>query len=713
MHRTEPPQLATWILEHGIPGDCDEALRGDLLEGFRSGRTDGWFWRQALAAWFIGWLRYLSMRRSLLIFATLWSTLAPAFTALLDNTVQNPRLFNPAWTSVNVLSMFWLWVALNTSFLWTGMLLFVLAQSRLASTHGWNNLKRAFRLAPLIFLPTYFATFVLMNLFAYPGFEIHAVTLKPLGEITDWALRADALRLPYFVAILWAMWGATPLMKSFSANLSDWAPATSQTQTPAAVATPRFLLDTYGAKRFLSLLVGAGLLNALIAGFLLCRLPASHTPSVQSLLSRAAIYVALGALAGMAGIYLYWKNPASPFRTAPPLPFPLFALACAAGWVWVPAMVLFSEQLSAATALAGAIGAFFLAAGLRHIAAFAFATASSNSIEPPEEFEIFTETLYRPPREVEGYVIALSLYCAAWAVATRSNYTACTLLALSAFLFGWKRTFTPTDATNPHREYKRAVMRLALVFLPAVLITTWALLDGVAHRNYVEAVKAARAKAAQDAADENAKQQTQPAANGISGYHSIILWPPLEKKQIVAPVLRPASLLTPSDAKPFIIRFDGPYWYFQPPGKAPSLSAHQARGTPLAIDIQTNNAIPLVMEAHQPLGASIRVARCRAIHIAVLNRDNRSGILNVALLLTDSSSTGHPQLYLGQEPVVSSQPEHFTLKTAPVREELQFAVPQPATLRKFDEITVMFLPESPNSGVGPKVAIEQFELLSR
>jgi len=48
-----------------------------------------------------------------------------------------------------------------------------------------------------------------------------------------------------------------------------------------------------------------------------------------------------------------------------------------------------------------------------------------------------------------------------------------------------------------------------------------------------------------------------------------------------------------------------------------------------------------------------------------------------------------------------------------VREELQFAVPQPATLRKFDEITVMFLPESPNSGVGPKVAIEQFELLSR
>ena len=66
MRRTEPPPFATWMLEHGIPGDTEEALAGDLFEEFRSGRSEGWFWRQALAAWFVGWLKYLSSRRSLL-----------------------------------------------------------------------------------------------------------------------------------------------------------------------------------------------------------------------------------------------------------------------------------------------------------------------------------------------------------------------------------------------------------------------------------------------------------------------------------------------------------------------------------------------------------------------------------------------------------------------------------------------------------------------
>jgi hypothetical protein len=42
--------LATWMLEHVTFGSPNESLSGDLLEEFQSGRTAGWYWRQALAA---------------------------------------------------------------------------------------------------------------------------------------------------------------------------------------------------------------------------------------------------------------------------------------------------------------------------------------------------------------------------------------------------------------------------------------------------------------------------------------------------------------------------------------------------------------------------------------------------------------------------------------------------------------------------------------
>jgi hypothetical protein len=720
MKRTEPPPLATWILEHGIPGDYDEALAGDLLEEFRSGRSDGWFWRQVLAAWLVGWLKYLSMRRSLLVFAALWSAVAPTWAAIVDRIDSFDSILT--WKIGHLFLMFCFWVALNLAFIFVGMLLFIIVHSRISSAFSGSKLGRAFMLAPLIFLPLYFATFVVMNLFAYPGFVIDEGARTPLGEIADFNLRADALRIPYFLTLLWAMWGATPLMKSFSITpigLKFVKPPT-EASIPAANASPApsppSYADPYTTKRFLVFMVGAGLLNALIAGFLLCRLPDSHTPSLQSLLIRATIYVAIGALAGIAGIYLYWNSSASPFRTAAPIPFSLFALACAAGWIWVPSMVIFSEQLSAATAFVGAIGAFLLAASLRHATSFVFAPKPrAPSPAKQEDFPLFAESLYRAPREPYGYVIALSLYAAGWALATRSNYTGCALLALSASIFAWQRTLARDYDLDARREYKRAALRLALVFIPAVLVTIWALLDGVAHRNYLAAVNAARSTADAVSTDEDADQQTKtpPSATGISGYQSVILWPVPEKKQILPPLPPQTSLLAPGTTKPLIIKFDGPYWYFQPPHKGPSPRAFQVRGTPLVHDFQTNNFVSLIMEAHQTLGASIPVARCREIQVGILNSDNRRGIINLAVLLTDSSSPSKPQLYLGLQPVTSSLSANFAVKSTPVGETLRFSIPSPSKIRKFDEITVMFFPDASNYDIGPKVAIDQFQLIPR
>jgi hypothetical protein len=42
---SRPPALAAWLVEHAIPGGKNEALAGDLLEGFGEGRSKAWYWR--------------------------------------------------------------------------------------------------------------------------------------------------------------------------------------------------------------------------------------------------------------------------------------------------------------------------------------------------------------------------------------------------------------------------------------------------------------------------------------------------------------------------------------------------------------------------------------------------------------------------------------------------------------------------------------------
>ena len=61
MRRREPPLLAAWMLRHLTPGDRDEALDGDLLEVFRLGRSNTWYWRQVTSACVVSWSSNLTL----------------------------------------------------------------------------------------------------------------------------------------------------------------------------------------------------------------------------------------------------------------------------------------------------------------------------------------------------------------------------------------------------------------------------------------------------------------------------------------------------------------------------------------------------------------------------------------------------------------------------------------------------------------------------
>jgi signal peptidase I len=48
MKRADPPSLAVWLLLRMAPAYRREALIGDLIEEFRSGRSGAWFWREVM-----------------------------------------------------------------------------------------------------------------------------------------------------------------------------------------------------------------------------------------------------------------------------------------------------------------------------------------------------------------------------------------------------------------------------------------------------------------------------------------------------------------------------------------------------------------------------------------------------------------------------------------------------------------------------------------
>jgi hypothetical protein len=99
--------------------------------------------------------------------------------------------------------------------------------------------------------------------------------------------------------------------------------------------------------------------------------------------------------------------------------------------------------------------------------------------------------------------------------------------------------------------------------------------------------------------------------------------------------------------------------------------------------------------------------------VAIENSDNAPGTIAIGVLLTDSTSLGKPTSYLGQQTVVSSEPRSFAVKSSPVSEVLHFPVPTHPKIEDFDEITIVFFPDSERPYTGAKIAIKQFDLIPR
>jgi hypothetical protein len=444
------------------------------------------------------------------------------------------------------------------------------------------------------------------------------------------------------------------------------------------------------------LLIVTGFCSAAFMAGQLCRSPLPHTLSWVTLFLRSAVYIALTAAAGVSGMWIPWFF----LRAKHSFGLAFLSKKAGIGWIFLPCITLLYHRESPWMLLVLAVATVAVAFSLRRL--FRVGVESDQAKLPNDLPALYGLPIadFRPLRE---FLIALCAQGALVFAITGSLFLAGTLLSASLFLLVWRWIALNSGATR-----KFAVRRPQFLLSAfAILLTMFLLIpptDGRAHGAF----------GPNDLARKPSRVAHQPAEPDTpsSEYVGIVLWPPPIKKEIIPPLLRDHSFAMGA-AKPVVIPFDGPYWYFKAPSKRPGPHAHIAHGKPTDVTVRSSDWAPLLMEAHQNLGSSIDLACCSEIDVAITNADTRPGKIALGIVLTDSNSTGRPWQALGEQTIVSSAADQIPMNRPPLKEILRFPISQSATLRRFNEITIVFLPAKERARGGAKVSIQSFTLIPR
>jgi hypothetical protein len=117
------------------------------------------------------------------------------------------------------------------------------------------------------------------------------------------------------------------------------------------------------------------------------------------------------------------------------------------------------------------------------------------------------------------------------------------------------------------------------------------------------------------------------------------------------------------------------------------------------------------MEAHENLGSMIDTDCCSRIQIGIRNADRYPETVSMELVLINSALRGKPSQSLGKMVVKSTRPWTLYGEHAATRETLNFVIPAHASIRRFDEVMVVFRLDAARADAGPKIAIDRFVLV--
>jgi hypothetical protein len=281
-------------------------------------------------------------------------------------------------------------------------------------------------------------------------------------------------------------------------------------------------------------------------------------------------------------------------------------------------------------------------------------------------------------------------------------WSAAALISASLLLFLVRHPFVGGTPKSRHRFSRASLLQTAAVFF---LIST-------ALTPYLQKAYGLRSMISVLAIGPVPHARPASTLALHSEYTGIILTVPAKPHSLI----KPPSSFAQNDfsvplSKPVVIPFDGVYWYFKAPDTRPQPNARMQQGDPIKATVSSTDHLELKMEAHQALSPSISGDCCHAIRVELLNGDDRTGAIQIEVLLSNTSAKSRSAISLGSIPIPSSELHHIPLDRAPVPESLRFRIPAAARGRRFDEITVVLKPGSERNLGNSKIAVQDFVLI--
>jgi hypothetical protein len=455
------------------------------------------------------------------------------------------------------------------------------------------------------------------------------------------------------------------------------------------------------------LALATGLHLSIAICYVTCKSPHPVTLSGPARLRTSVVYLLIACMVGALGTWI--ALPSSSRRQ-----FRSLSGCGVRAWAFLPAIMLFLRQGSVWAPLVAVASAAIMSAYLFRFTeamqniyregAGAHQGAENQGVENQDvEKNLFTAEVRLAPASWVPFGLSLCLYGAFLAVVDGKILLVTELLAVASFLIVLQVT---AARAQMGRIKEQGVARRSH---PYSLIAA-AICCAFIALSVPGAVRVSFPRLHRAPANASASKQQPSPDRSSSGYQTIVLWP-IEKQEkfIPSPPINVNSL-SPGIAKPLVIPFYGPYWYFKFAGESPGPNARTTRGDPLKVNVRSTDRSPLLMEAHQLLSDPIDLTCCREMQV-VFRNDVSLGALAVGLSLTDSHSKGKLSQTLGVKYVAPSAANQRPGNTSPVEETLIFPLPKQGVIKRFDEITVTLLPDARHLTAGRKVAVERFVII--